>query len=315
MNKFSVLRLYAVRSSSGFTLLELVVVVAILTILAGVAVRSMDGLDQQARFDATQRCMRDISDAALATGQNSDVSLLVSGFLADMGRLPIAIGTDPNLQLQELWSNPRNLQPFAILPAQTNPACCDPEVLVACGWRGNYLRLGVGQSALVDGWGQAFDLLSDPNSGIRATAGEIVAAVRSRGANGTLDSGATANYDADVMVSLAAGGSSSTVSGRVFKLDAGTGQLCDPDSNNGAVTVLYFGPDPNTGRPWAQSLTVPTPFTSVTYSFAGTPGPRVIRAYQGVATTAGNWATAPVKSIPVRLTLLPGGQAKDLILR
>ena len=159
----------------GFTLLELVVVMAILVILAGVAIRSMEGLDQQARFEATQRCMQDINDAVVATGRDADGSSALNGFVADLGRLPRAVGPDPAAQLAELWSNPRNLAPFAIRPAPS-----DSEVLVASGWRGNYLRLGVGKSVLQDGWGRAFDLLKA--DGVTPVSdGDDIVVIRSRG--------------------------------------------------------------------------------------------------------------------------------------
>lgn len=292
---------------TGFTLLELVIVVAILAILAGIAVRSMEGLDQQARFEATGRCMRDISDAVLTSGRDADGSLLVSGFVADMGRLPKAVGSDPATQLQELWCNPRNLQPFAVRPAPS-----DPEVVVASGWRGNYLRLGVGQFVLQDGWGQPFDLLKSDQATPVAD-GDVVAVLRSRGADGAVDSGTPNNYDADILIPL--GGtaptsgdiSQATISGRVFQLDANTGQLRDPDPANGDVTIRYFAPDPATGLPSEQVVTISAPFTAVSFSFAATVGPRVIRAYQG--------SPATLRSVPVRVMLQPGGQAKDLVIR
>ena len=320
----------------GFTLLELVVVMAILALLAGIAIRSFDGLDQQARFDATRRSMQNIDDAILATSREADGSLSITGFIADVGRLPQAFGADPNSQLAELWSNPRNLAPFVV---QTSPS--DPQVLIACGWRGNYLRLGVGQSTLQDGWGNAFDLLKSD----LATAvgnGDAIAAIRSRGADGMIDTGPTTGYNADITLMLGGAGSptslggTATISGNVYQFDATTGQLGNPDTTKGDVTIMFFGPNPNTGlildppvsvtltynsSAWVvksyvgQQPTVTPTGTTVSFSFVGTAGPRVIRAYQGTPTIPGNWSTAPLLSVPVRVTLQPGGQAKDLTLR
>jgi type II secretory pathway pseudopilin PulG len=315
---------------------------AILAILAGIAIRRFDGLDQQARFDATRRAMQNIDDAILATGREADGSLSITGFIADVGRLPQAFGADPNSQLAELWSNPRNLAPFAV---QTSPA--DPQVLIACGWRGNYLRLGVGQSTLQDGWGNAFDLLKS-DMATAAGNGDAIAAVRSRGADGTIDTGPTTGYDADITLMLGGTGSSTsqgsqgsqggtaTISGNVYQFDATTGQLGNPDTTKGDVTIMFFGPNPSTGlvldppvsvtltyngSAWVvksyvgQQPTVTPTGTMVSFSFVGTAGPRVIRAYQGTPATPGNWSTAPVLSVPVRVMLQPGGQTKDLTLR
>jgi hypothetical protein len=308
----------------------MVIVVAILAVLAGIAVRGVDGLDQQARFDATQRVIRDINDAVLATGQDADGSLLVCGFVADMGRLPKAVvGSDGNLQLQELWSNSGNLQPFAVRPATqaVNPAITapDPEVLIAGGWRGNYLRLGVGQSVLQDGWGNLFDLLKSDQATYVAV-GDPIAAVRSRGANGKVDlPGTTSGYDADITISLGSAFSSADpcnvpVSGQVHSLDS-NGNLIAPDPTKGDIVIVYFGPDPNTGLPAEQIVPIAaasfTGASGVSYSFVGTAGARVIRAYQGVGLAAdpSSCATAPVKSVPVRLVLQPGGEVKDLVIR
>jgi len=277
---------------AGFTLLELVVVMAILVVLAGVAVRSMEGLDQQARFDATLRSVEEI---------RSSVAFSVAGFAADLGRLPKAVGADASTQLAELWSNPRNLAPFAIRPAPS-----DSEVLVASGWRGPYLRLEVGRATLLDGWGQPFDMLQ-ADGVTPASDGDDVAFVRSRGADGVVDSEPIDSYDADLTTSLAEQGLQATLSGRVLLMDASTGQLQDPDPADGSVTIRLFGPNPATGLPGEQVVTVAAPFSAAVFSFNTTIGPKVIRAYQGDPMTR--------RSVPIRLMLRPGGEARDLILR
>ncbi len=286
---------------AGFTLLELVVVMAILVVLAGVAVRSMEGLDQQARFDATLRSVEEIRSSVAVIAAEPDHSFSVAGFAADLGRLPKAVGADASTQLAELWSNPRNLAPFAIRPAPS-----DSEVLVASGWRGPYLRLEVGRATLLDGWGQPFDMLQ-ADGVTPASDGDDVAFVRSRGADGVVDSEPIDSYDADLTTSLAEQGLQATLSGRVLLMDASTGQLQDPDPADGSVTIRLFGPNPATGLPGEQVVTVAAPFSAAVFSFNTTIGPKVIRAYQGDPTTR--------RSVPIRLMLRPGGEARDLILR
>lgn len=307
-------RYHTAPAERGFTLLELVIVVAILAILAAVALRSFDGLQQQSRFDATRQTMANAQSAVASIGRDADGSLLVGGFVADLGRLPRAVGDDPTVQCAELWSNPRNLAPFAVRPCPS-----DPDVLLPTGWRSaGYLRLPVMSSSLKDGWGRSFDVLDE--NGAAATDGTTVAVIRSRGADGQLDAAPSDNYDADLIVPLvgervAPSGPQpqpwrATVSGRVFRFNAQSSQLVDPDPAEGAVTIRYFAPSPDTGLPVEQVVTVAAPFSTVAFSFDGTIGPRVIRAYQGVD------GQPPVRhSVPVRLMLAPGGTAKDLVLQ
>src|SRR5205814_489224 len=161
--------------------------------------------------EATQRGLQNIEEALVgpANQRDADGSFQVSGFVADVGRLPLAFGTDAKTQLAELWSNPNNLAPFGIKPASADPA----DV-----WQRNLIL---------------------------------------------------------------------------------------PGAAGGPVTVRFFGPGPLTGNV-AEATPVsvtPTAGTPVTYTFASTIGPRVLRAYQG--------ATGTKRSPIIRLMVRPGGQTKD----
>jgi prepilin-type N-terminal cleavage/methylation domain-containing protein len=202
----------------GFTLLELVLVLGILAALTAVAVRSMDAIQEQARYDDARRGMDGI-DAAVVGVPNereADGSAMATGFVADVGRLPRATGADPATQLQELWANPANLLPFAMRPAPS-----DAEVIVGTGWRGTYLRLGIGRTTLTDGWGRPYDLLK-ADAATPVAAGDEIVAIRSRGADGLVDAGPAAGYDPDILLSFAGTGTggvpryAAAVSGRVF---------------------------------------------------------------------------------------------------
>jgi prepilin-type N-terminal cleavage/methylation domain-containing protein len=159
----------------GMTLVELLVVLAILALLTTVAITSTDVLMSQGRYDATTRTLTNIQEAVLGA-QNAhqpDGTLVVTGFVADMGRLPACASTDPSLGLAELWSPPSGvLGSFGLQPT------IDPAVCVPCGWRGPYLRLPVGASRLCDGWGNPF-ILSTSGSA------PVITAVASTGTSGT----------------------------------------------------------------------------------------------------------------------------------
>jgi prepilin-type N-terminal cleavage/methylation domain-containing protein len=298
-------------SHSGFTLLELVVVIAVLAILATIAVRSLGGVEDQSRFDATRNQLTALETAVIDSpiDRDADGSAQALCFVGDLGRLPLAVGTDPTTQLQELWANPRNLLPLAV---RTAPS--DSDVLIASGWRGGYLRLGVNQTSIRDGWGNAYDLLH-ADGATPCADGDPVEIVRSRGADGIIDTTTTTGFNADQYeyfnstVAPVQNRYVSDLTGTVYFYNPATGQVSSPDPANGNVTVMLFGPDPPTGGVLEQTFTITAPFTAATYSFpTATVGPRVLRAYQGTGTPA------PFRSIPVRLIVQAGAQTKDLTL-
>src|SRR5688572_22825214 len=90
---------------AGFTLLELVVVLAILAITTGLAVRALDRVEDQRRFESAQRGFEELSEAVLGSpdDRNVDGTRTISGFVADMGRLPRTTDEGGALTLQELW--------------------------------------------------------------------------------------------------------------------------------------------------------------------------------------------------------------------
>ena len=193
----------------AMTLVELLVVLAILALLTTVAATSTDVLLSQGRYDATTRTLTGIQEAVLGLdhGRQPDGTTIVSGFVADMGRLPVCTSADATVGLSELWTNSGTLSPFAV---QSSPL--DPEVVVPCGWRGPYLRLNVGETALRDGWGNPLVLLN--LSSKSAAVGDAVAVVQSLGAGS-----ASSSYNAVLNVALASN-LQMTVSGNVYVLDS-----------------------------------------------------------------------------------------------
>ena len=168
----------------GLTLIELVVVLAILAVLATVAVRSLEPIAAQARYEATQRTLTNVNDALLLRSFTPDRVASYSGFVADLGRLPIAIGSTSETQLAELWEQ-------GTLPSFSITSFDDPDTLVvetipvASGWRGPYLVLPPGPSRLRDGFGRAYSIRNASNT--VASSGDQIANVVSAGANGTID--------------------------------------------------------------------------------------------------------------------------------
>ena len=150
-----------VTKRSGFSLIEMVIALAILAAATTIAIRATSGLQDQARYQATARSLNNIQDAIIgppsARGPNG--SAIVSGFVADIGRLPqfATSSADPLFlsgtadPLSELTLNPNGIPAFAYYSSNI-----DPTVSIGVGWQGPYLRLGAGPTFVRDGWGNSF---------------------------------------------------------------------------------------------------------------------------------------------------------------
>lgn len=259
------------------TLVELLVVMAILAVLTSVAVTSTDVLLGQGRCDATRRTLTSIEEAVLgaAEARQADGTLATTGFVADTGRLPVsANATQPRFGLAELWARPNNLAPFAICTPSD-----DPEVHVPCGWRGPYVRLPLGHDYLLDAWGNALAMVNA--SGEAPALGQPIREVWSLGADRL--AGGT-QYDADIGVVFPDSRWQMAIQGNVYLLDS-TGQRTNP---SGQVIVMLYGPNPDTGGLMQTPITTSADSTSgvVSYSFITTIGPRFLRAYLGASVAA-----------------------------
>lgn len=312
-------------NQSGLTLLELLVVLTILVVLSTVAITSTSGLADQARYEATQRTLENVSEALIgpANQRDADGSLLVTGFVADMGRLPLATSdsvTGGNIfTLRELWENVNGVADHAVRVATGSnvdvPAEGDAEVYLATGWRGPYLRLTPGKAALRDGWGAELvtpdgTVTDYPNALLRTQAGVNITAttqqigqVHSFGANAA-ENVADTGYDRDLSVLISTAQTTAT--------EAVTVEVRNPDGT--AVTpvpadqiiVRLFAPDPSTGKIAVTRLDVSFTASTLTFNFTSTPGPRVLRAYYDT----GNDGSIQRSSVIVPVTLRAGGNTR-----
>ena len=306
------------RSKSGLTLFELLVVLAILASLAAAATVATDRVLARRRLEITQQNLtafrRAVSGqygiAAESAPGGTLAATNLEGFVADMGRLPLAVSEDATLQLGELWSNPGGMQLYG-----RKAAPGDAEVFVNCGWRGPYLDLPVGATALHDGWGRPFIVLtSDAGTPEPAAGGQPIFGLLSLGSDGAIGVTTTELPMAeDLTVWLGDPLSSplhADLSVTVWQHD-GEGGRTAPEGNGSLIVRLYL-PDPTTGGvTFLQSTVLTGPFASAPQvAFADVPlGPKVFRAYW--QDEEGNSSL----SVPLDVTVTRGGVTHwDLLL-
>ena len=171
------------RALLGMTLLELVLVLAILVILAGAATSVASSHLAYGRDKATRASLAAIRDAIMGTPDKP-------GYMSDTGNLPVS--------LTDLFVNP-----FAPLGRTPNPLLVNFSPNTGLGWRGPYV-LNINGSytinnaagftsvygnnndpAVLDAWGNPI-ILQVPTSGIPAD-NQAFARLISAGPNGAID--------------------------------------------------------------------------------------------------------------------------------
>ncbi|MGA3068374.1 MAG: type II secretion system protein [Tepidisphaeraceae bacterium] len=259
----------------AFSLIELVIALAILAAVTTIALRAAGNLQDQARYQSTVRSLNEIQAAIVGpvNQRNADGSALVTGFVADTGRLPLSNpGSDPGDPqgaqdpLNELISNPNGIPPYQ--PYTSN---IDGNVKVWAGWQGPYLHLSAGPTYVRDGWGNSFHAY-DVNGALIATVGTPIAQLASWGADHLEDAvhgnppgsvPIAGNYNDDVSIpnptitSTTSGfgttATNLTITGQVTMnsgQDPGpssSGPTPNPTTSSGTVPVAiwvdYIGPD------------------------------------------------------------------------
>lgn len=322
---------YPDRAAAGFTLLELLVVLVILATVTTLAMRSVDGVVDQQKYEMSQRGLEQIEAAVLGSPDDraADGTRTISGFVADMGRLPKTVekGEEPTkvLTLAELWENPNPSVLFGVRRALTSVSDFqDPDVYVPGGWRGPYIRLPLGAMNMLDHWGNAYTSPASPpalgtsdttgyprlrsadNDGLTA-AGQDIGMVRHLGADSTFNLGTSAyDREAEVVFLNNEFQASLTVQVEVLNNEGLPAAVDGGDS----VTVRIFGPNPEDPARISVASSDSAPFTSnpVTVSIAynvsnriPTIGPRIVRAYfadSGTATTL--YTGSAVKHVTLR---------------
>jgi prepilin-type N-terminal cleavage/methylation domain-containing protein len=309
------------RKLSAFSLIELLVVLAILAALTTVALRSVNGVQGQAKYLQTTSTLNQLRDAIIgpANLRGPDGSALVTGFVADVGRLPnyLVSSSDPlPLQSPALPGDPFDelFEQNSIPSFAYKSAPDDPGVTVGVGWQGPYLRLGAGPTFTRDGWGHSFHVYDATGNPV-TTPGTAIAQISSWGLDNVADTnhggtGDLAGYDADISIpnasNLSSGFSATGILQGQVSMNVGldaSGTSTGPAPNNTdlglgvCLWVVYYGPNPDgtvsqvpveiadQGAASGSALYWPSTRTSFSFTISSitnnnvTIGPRVLRAY------------------------------------
>lgn len=314
------------RKRLGFSLIEMVIALAILATATTIAIRATSRLQDQARYQATVNTLNNVQSAIQGplNQRNPDGTPLVTGFVADVGRLPNYVaGVDP---LAELTTNPNNI-PFG--PVQSNS---DNSITIFSGWQGPYIRLPVGTTVIHDGWGNPLHLYDSSKTPIPPSSNAI-GVITAWCADNQADpayggTGTVTGYNADAAVTIPSSGfgsPSAQLTGFVKMLDS-SGNPSAPNTTSAGMTInvtiwiCYFGPDGNGGL---KEITAnPGPATSWQFSISGsfvTLGPRILKAYAIPSTYTTFNSTAVMNAVavsqPSSIVAVGGGQrVPNLIL-
>jgi prepilin-type N-terminal cleavage/methylation domain-containing protein len=209
---------------SGMTLLELVIVLGILAVLSTVAVRSLEPIADQARYELTQNLMDGLRQAIVGCGASKipNQSLPIYGYSMDTGDLPAdvnALLVRPSSLIQ------RGLQSFDSDRDSIN------DINLSSGWNGPYIRLGAGLASVLDGWGNEPTLIE--TSGVL----EIVSLGSDADSISPED-----GYRKDLSLTILTTDYSGDILFRLFAVDALNGSRIDPNpAGNEQLGVLFYG--------------------------------------------------------------------------
>ncbi len=247
------------RRPLGFTLLEVIVAIAIISILASMAVPYAAKLIDMSRTENTRKEMEELYSAILG-----DPKIPTGGFVGDMGRLPAA---------------PANLSQLNVQGAQ--PLGTTGLLGVKFGWYGPYVNTGFDSSGyLNDAWGTPY-AYGNPGAGQIRSAGPD----RAMGnADDLIYPPNAVNFTGRLLVNL-----------YVWDNSAGQYRLNPQPAQVTAMGVTYYYS--NNGNQAGISITVPPTAVGPPYSFNGYHAG--LHAVTGTCQLAGSPAAATGQAVVV----------------
>jgi prepilin-type N-terminal cleavage/methylation domain-containing protein len=178
-----------VSSRSGMTLIELVVVLALLAGLAAMTLTGVADLGNRDRYDETTVRMKLIREAVIGDG------IAAGRFVREMGRLPMVQTAADGVRIEELWRDAGGIGYGTISSNLASGAWQWPEsgtfggnlpdtVDLTFGWNGPYLMVDDPATAeSYDGFGNPWNVAGDE-------VGDIVTDITSLGSDAAVDGSA-----------------------------------------------------------------------------------------------------------------------------
>lgn len=177
------------RKNAGFTLLELVVVVAVMGLISSMAMDVYTDNTNQKRFELTKQRLAEIKFAIIGDSSRD----LITGYVVDVGELPLSID-ELLYQCVTNSASPVGVEEYNELNCGTNKWIEN--------WKGPYLRNrqtnSDGYFVFKDGWGNNFRFSSDGKTVITYSEGLD----RARNPNNTADYNKQSIYERDYPRSL-----------------------------------------------------------------------------------------------------------------
>lgn len=176
------------RRQSGFTLLELVLVMFIIALVASTPLLFIDEQDQQLRYDETVEKLSLMRDA-IYQRQNYRNQPLLSGFIVDNGILPSGDTVDDLFALPSDWFSASQAQPyFNFVSTDASDAEAVSDLTLNKGHRGRYIFSGLDSAdEFRDGLGEEFSVSSSQASPVT-----VASQSKGTGVAVTIDAGALA---------------------------------------------------------------------------------------------------------------------------
>ena len=199
---------------SGFTMMEMIIVLSIIGILASLGLKAFDNVILNMKFESTIQEMEELKKAMVGDPQAIQNDVRASfGYFGDMGSLPSSSLTDL-------------ITKGGQVALQVNTT-----LDMVYGWNGPYLRTTFTQDAngnLTDGFGNAY--VYSAMKTLSADGDSVYATITSYGDDGSPKGGGTA---ADIIIELFKSDLYGSVYGNIYDVN-------DFGMDNATVTIYYL---------------------------------------------------------------------------
>jgi prepilin-type N-terminal cleavage/methylation domain-containing protein len=230
---------------SGFTLVEIMAAIAIMSVFTVVALTGMTNVVDDARFSQTVREMEQIRNAFVGETQRLETGLRKNyGYLGDMGTLP---------------TSAQGIGALSTQPGSATAWSINATYGIGTGWKGPYISNTFDQDFTKDAWGTNYVY----DNTISGSTGQ--ATITSYGSNKVVGG---SGYAADIVITIPASVTKGNLLGYVVRT---AGDLLGADQRpySGDAEIRLYYPNGN-GSIMSSALTI-TSVNSGRYTFSDIP--------------------------------------------